>query len=782
MPGKNSFQLKWCNMSDFHSWLLPATDKYMAHCSVCTKDFKIDNAGVANIRSHAKGKSHINAIKMQQSQRQPTIQAMMCEKSSWESKSSTSSIAANSTTAASAIATSTISSSAGAVSTTVSKESQPLIYIHNKLLRDSIVKAEILQCLKVVDTHVSVRSADLNGDIYREMFPDSEIARGYKMSKDKIGYMLTYGLGEYYSEKATDTVLSADQFVVMFDESLNKVSAKCQMDLHVRYINDKNMVETKYIYSAFLGHPTAANLLTGLQDCLPKSCSLSKILQLSMDGPSVNWKVFRLLQNELSETSYQLLDIGSCGIHTIHNAFKMAFKKSNWQLDVFLRSCYYLFKDSPARRADYTRVTGSSTFPMKFVGVRWLENQCVAKRILVLMPHLHAYVNAVKSKQIVTTISRSMATVIAELNNVPLLRAKLEFFCLLAGELEPFLREFQTNVPMAPFLYEQLQAIIRKQLSRFVKKELLASAKTGSKLMEIDIEKVSNLMQVHDIDIGFGPKRALHGSSEARADRGVVMAFRNDSQNILKHLVMKIKEKSPLKYSLTRGISSLDPSVIASNREVCKKRFKVMCEKLIDAGRLTASRADAINSLWSDLTATSSFVDRATNFSRYIPEGDPNNNQEHRLDQFYFNVLGSKPQYAELYKVIKIILMLSHGNAEVERGFSVNKHLLHDNITEKSLIAQRLVHQAIRQEKSILNIKIDNKMLAAVKLASQRRKQHLQDCAKESAEEQARRIRAKRNHLDIQELKAKRQKLVAEKEVAISLIDEELSQIMNKTI
>ena len=636
--------------------------------------------------------------------------------------------------------------------------------------------------MNVVATHAPVRSADRNGDIYRAMFPDSEIARGYKMSKDKIGYVLTYGLGQYYQEKATDTVLSAELFVAMFDESLNKVSPKCQMDLHIRFINDKNMVETKYISSAFLGHPTAANLLRGLQDCLPKTCSLTKVLQLSMDGPSVNWKMFNLLQNELSETPYQLLDLGSCGLHTVHNAFKTAFKKTNWELDVLLRSCYYLFKDSPARRADYTKVTGSSTFPMKFVGVRWLENQCSANRILVLIPHLQAYVNEIKSKEIKTTVSKSMATVITALKNIPLLRARLEFFYLLAGELEPFLREFQTNSPMAPFLYEQLQAMLRKKLARFVKKDLLESAKTGGKLMDINVEKTSNLMPVHDIDIGFGARRALHGSSENRPDRSTVMAFRTECQSILKHLVVKIKEKSPLKYSLTRSISSLDPLVIASNPEVCRKRFRVMCDKLIDAGRLTANRADVINNLWSDLTATSSFVDRASSFSRHIEEGDHNRTEEHRLDQFYYSVLGSKPQNAELYKVIKNILLLSHGNAEVERGFSANKNLLQENICEKSLIAQRLVHQAIRKEKSILNIKIDHKMLIAVKLASQRRAQHLKDKAREDAEEQAHRIREKRRYLDIQELKAKKRKLVSEKEAAINLIDDELNQVMNKTI
>ena len=73
------------------------------------------------------------------------------------------------------------------------------------------------------------------------------------------------------------------------------------------------------------------------------------------------------------------------------------------------------------------------------------------------------------------------------------------------------------------------------------------------------------------------------------------------------------------------------------------------------------------------------------------------------------------------------ILLLSHGNAEVERGFSVNKNLLQENICGKSLIARRLFHQAIRKERCILNIKIEHKMMIAVKLASQRCAQHLRD-------------------------------------------------------
>ena len=66
-----------------------------------------------------------------------------------------------------------------------------------------------------------------------------------------------------------------------------------------------------------------------------------------------------------------------------------------------------------------------------------------------------------------------------------------------------------------------------------------------------------------------------------------------------------------------------------------------------------------------------------------------------RLDDFYRDTVGNRPQYEDLYRVIKIILILLPRNAEVERGFSTNRNLLQENIQEKCLIARRLVHQAI---------------------------------------------------------------------------------------
>ena len=52
-----------------------------------------------------------------------------------------------------------------------------------------------------------------------------------------------------------------------------------------------------------------------------------------------------------------------------------------------------------------------------------------------------------------------------------------------------------------------------------------------------------------------------------------------------------------------------------------------------------------------------------------------------RLDEFYWNYMID----SKVCEVFRIIFMLSHGEAAVERGFSVNSELLVENLQEKSL-------------------------------------------------------------------------------------------------
>lgn len=107
-----------------------------------------------------------------------------------------------------------------------------------------------------------------------------------------------------------------------------------------------------------------------------------------------------------------------------------------------LAACYYL-----SRCGEYIKVTGSSIFPNKFCSVRWLENSCVAQRVLELLDNLKKFADLVVKIMKAIQSSASLKP-ISKFFEDKLITAKLAFFISLADDLEPFLREFQSDYPM----------------------------------------------------------------------------------------------------------------------------------------------------------------------------------------------------------------------------------------------------------------------------------------------------------------------------------------------
>ena len=62
-------------------------------------------------------------------------------------------------------------------------------------------------------------------------------------------------------------------------------------------------------------------------------------------------------------------------------------------------------------------------------------------------------------------------------------------------------------------------------------------------------------------------------------------------------------------------------------------------------------------------------------------------------------VLAEKPHYNVLWKVVKLVLVLSHGQAGIERGFSENKDILSCNMGEDTVKAYRTVYDGVKHMK-----------------------------------------------------------------------------------
>jgi len=598
------------------------------------------------------------------------------------------------------------------------------------------------------------------------MFPDSEISGKMQLSREKVRYLICFGIAPYFEQTLKDDVRFASKVVVCFDESFNKIAKKQQMDVAVRFWDDaSNLVVTRYLGSTFLGHSDAPNLVAGFKKTLgldkikedkeDNYFESQKMVQISMDGPRVNWNFLELIASDLkkNEDDPDLLNVGSCGLHVVHGAFQYGFLKTEWKVASFLKAIYNVFKHSPARRADFIECTKCETFPMKFCDCRWLENKAPCERAIELVPHLKKYFDA--NPNLPKTWSVNTAR---ELLQEPLLLPKLKFFCVIAADLEPFLTLFQTPKPMFPFLHGALKDLFRDLCDRFVQPSVLKEAKSTYKLLHVNFEDAKNCLKLSELQIGVSTELELKKSTAKDVDKH---KFRLECKQCLVKIVRKLAERSPLKYKFVEAASCLAPACILDNPGQCKTWMDSCLQILLAAKHIGSLVADRGSSQYKRFV--SSMEKSVKKF----------NEKTDRLDTFFANLLAKDTDYKELWIVVKLILIFSHGNAFVEGGFSVNRELLIENLGEESLVALRRVWDGIQYAGGETGVEVNQAMLRYARGSHARYKDYLQK--KKDEEDDAQQL----SRYEREEKKRKKKEL-EELEKERELLQEKQKQIESK--
>lgn len=666
MPGKCRFQRSWLNNDNYREWLAPdVSNPHKARCKICCKCFDITAMGESAVKSHQKSAKH--SENMQAAGSSGTMKSFL-----------------------------TISESRPNEPHPVPSQSSDLMDACKK--HELVMDAEILWTLKVITSHYSYRSSAHVNELFKKMFPDSEVAQAFTCGEQKCSYIACHGLRPFFLSSLRQEIGNSDYYVVLFDESLNEHCQQKQMDVHLRYWDASQSVTTRYFTSVFMGHARAEDLQEKLLNAL-EPLPLQKIVQISMDGPNVNLKALKGLQEHLHK-NYQVrcLDLGSCSLHTVHNAYKAGLTASKWRLDVLLSSVSRLFLDAPARREDFVAVTGQSLFPLKFCAHRWIENVPVIERVLLLWSDVKEYVEVARSKEVNLPKCASFQNLV-DFCCDPLVIAKLKFALAVAVALQPFLTLFQTDRPLVFFLAKDLENIVRKLLTKFLKPSILCSSVGITGLLKIDIEDLNNHVPLEKVDVGQTAEQLLKSH---KISAKAAFAFRMQCKQFLLSVTKKILEKSPLRYTLVRGLSSLDPRQMLSKPDECIEGLKKVLDALIVAERMNEHSKDTVLAQFIEL-----LQERKHDLQLF-------ERSSHALDKFFYELLKIGSAYNELWSVVKLLLTLSHGQASVERGFSVNRQVSTENMNELSHISQRIICDAVNVAGGICNVPITKELRTSV--------------------------------------------------------------------
>ena len=134
---------------------------------------------------------------------------------------------------------------------------------------------------------------------------------------------------------------------------------------------------------------------------------------------------------------------------------------------------------------------------------------------------------------------------------------------------------------MAVFLYEKVGEIMLSLKERFVHSEVLLANSSPIKLLRIDLHDKEVLLPACSINDGFSAKTLIKKISTVNQIK--VSNFYYNVKLFLNTIVEKLRKRSPLKYKLTRAISSLSPMQISTFSEaiICK-RFNTLMELMVE--------------------------------------------------------------------------------------------------------------------------------------------------------------------------------------------------------
>ena len=440
---KTFFKDAWLTEKEFEDWIekVPG-DNTKFNCKWCHSSSSLSNMGVKAPRNHSLGKRHIK--------NKPQPKQLVTIKSFFRPSAA-------------------VSSSNSDLERPGSSSTQLMM---GEITQSKV--AEVRWMLKAVKNNYSFNSCDGDCELFDTMFPDSDIAKQMAAARTKMSYMLNFGVAPYVKEVLLCKITASEIYAISFDETFNEVLQKTQMDIIVRFF-DNGSVKTQYLTSEFLGHSTAEEMLSYFRNAI-KDLDPRKMLQLSMDGPSVNWLLYKNVVQERHDGQFpDLLNIGSCSLHILHRAFQCGAEASGWGMKSILSKLFYLFHQTSARRADYTTVTGRKTFPKMFCKVRWVESKPVAERAIDIWPDVEKMLAFWEKKKKHQRPQGKSYEVVPSAVKEPLIVAKFQFFCFMANMVEPFLVKYQSNAPLVPFMYHDISSLLKSLMLLVFKSEVVTS-------------------------------------------------------------------------------------------------------------------------------------------------------------------------------------------------------------------------------------------------------------------------------------------------------------------
>ena len=412
---------------------------------------------------------------------------------------------------------------------------------------------------------------------------------------------------------------------------------------------------------------------------------MGKLIALARDGPNVNKTILNELQQMIKDDYPQFagfVDIGSCVLHVVHNAFGKGLEKYGKEVDQLCLDLHSIFKHSAARREDYKQLqfdmgVDLHTF-QQHTEVRWLSIGLAISRIMEQWDAICQFMKDLGKNEKTAPKSINYKRVAAMLTGgeKDATKVLLEFLKSTFPLFEEFLTLFQKSTPTIHLVYDSMCLTLLKVMRRFLRPTAL-EGKYGASLGSVSCEDVKLQLTDNELVIGDQTRKALACLNPAK-QKLAILGIRAFYVATVSHLQSWL----PLGNKLSRDLGCLNP---------LKRDWKSTDASIQNLSKKLQPQLDVSSVLdeWKLLQA-----------DQEVSELDTNQRVDHYWNAvFLLKSIDGNSRYQSLPLVIKSGLVFAQTNAESERSLSINARVVTSErsaLGEVTITGLRTVKEAVR--------------------------------------------------------------------------------------
>ena len=130
---------------------------------------------------------------------------------------------------------------------------------------------------------------------------------------------------------------------------------------------------------------------------------------------------------------------------------------------------------------------------------------------------------------------------------------------------------------MMSFVCGELEEIIRRLMRMILRSTIVAEANTAYELVHINLNDKENQLPRELIKLPTATKSLLPSTVASDTSK---LRFKADCGSMIQSLVLKLQERSPIKYIFVQLLVSLTSGCIIENKELAMIKFSKLTEKL----------------------------------------------------------------------------------------------------------------------------------------------------------------------------------------------------------